>query len=421
MNGYVLASPRPQSGDVWSTCRIPFPSSPESFPFGRATGVTDDVVWWRRLLSATLSGRSAGQGRRLPRAVRGAPSQNTTETRVMAKVLVTGASGFVGWHLIEALLARGDEVTALVRKTSRVGRLRPLGVALVQGDVADPQSLDRAVVGADEVYHLAGCLRTLHPREYYEVNQQGMANVARACSQEAKPPVLVITSSLAAAGPSPDGRPLTEGCADRPISHYGRSKLAGEMAAGQYADRVPITIVRASGVFGEADPGCLEMFRPIARTWTHLAPVWPTLTVSFIYVKDLVHLMILAAGRGSRLPAPAAETAGPGQGIYFAASDERPDYGELGRMMSRSLGRRRVLVLPTPSHVVWAVAAVNELLGQIIRRPLKFNLDKAREATAGCWLCSSQKAVEELGFSIEVPMADRLRQTAQWYRDEGWL
>ena len=351
----------------------------------------------------------------------------------MAKVLITGASGFVGWHLIQASLARGDEVTGLVRKTSRVDRLRPLDVDLVYGDVTDPESLRSAVVGKDVVYHLAACLRTLHPRQYYEVNEQGMANVARACSQQENPPVLVIVSSLAAAGTSPDGCPLRETCTDRPISHYGRSKRAGELAARQYADRVPITVVRSSGVFGEADLGCLEIFRPIARTWTHLAPVWPTLRLSFIYVKDLVQLMILAVQRGGRLPpsgdlpsvgheaAPPNGRAGPGQGIYFAANDEQLDYGQLGRMMSTALGHRRVLVFPMPSPIVWTVAAVNELLARIIRRPFKLNFDKAREATAGCWLCSSQKAAEELGFSIRTSMAEQLRQTANWYREQGWL
>ena len=119
----------------------------------------------------------------------------------MAKVLVTGGSGFIGTHLVAALAARGDEVTCLVRKSSRMAP-SARGARLLLGDVTDRESVAAAVAGQAIVYHLAGCTQALAPRHFYRVNQHGVANVARVCAGQTTPPVLVSVSSLAAAGPA---------------------------------------------------------------------------------------------------------------------------------------------------------------------------------------------------------------------------
>lgn len=338
----------------------------------------------------------------------------------MARVLVTGASGFIGSHLCEVLAERGDEVSCLVRSSSRTEHLGALGLRLVTGDVIDLDSLRPAVAGQEVVYHLAAQLRALRARRFYEVNQQGMANMAQACAELTSPPVLVLVTSLAAVGPSPDGQPLTEDCPSRPISHYGRSKRAGELAAARYAAQVPMTIVRPGIVFGQRDRGCLPMFRSIAWFRVHLVPVLPTLGASVIHARDLVELLLLAAQRGQRLP-PEGAAAPPGQGYYFAACEEHPTYFRLGRLIGEALGCRRFLILPAPRAAVRVAGAANELLGQVLRSPLALNLDKSREATAGCWFGSAQKAREQLGFQVAKPLLERLRETAEWYHQQGWL
>ncbi|HUT11089.1 MAG TPA: NAD-dependent epimerase/dehydratase family protein [Thermoguttaceae bacterium] len=338
----------------------------------------------------------------------------------MAKVLVTGASGFVGSHLAAALCRQGDEVTCLVRKTSVVDRLRPLGLRLVYGSVTEPDSLQAAVAGNEIVYHVAGSTKAFRKEHLFKVNEQGTANVARACAEQTTPPVLVVVSSLAAAGPAPDGQPRTEADPAEPVSNYGRSKLAGERAAEQFADRLPITIVRPPIVVGEADRDGFAMFRAISRFRIHLVPTFRPRRYSLIHAADLANLLILAARRGTRLSSGPTDGPSP-PGHYFAACEVHPTYAQLGRMVAAALGRRRVLVLPANPLAVRMAATLSEVCSRIVRRPNILNFDKVREIRAGSWLCSAQAATDELGYSPAAPLPERLRQTAEWYRREGWL
>lgn len=339
----------------------------------------------------------------------------------MAKVLVTGASGFIGSHLVETLIARGDEVTALVRRTSPADPLRSLGATLAHGDVTQAEGLREAVVGQSVVYHVAGSTRALRARELFEVNRRGVGNVARACAEQARPPVLVVVSSLAAAGPSPRGRLRTDADPLHPVSAYGRSKRAGEKAARQFADRVPITIVRPPIVLGERDRNGLAMFKAVARTGLHLVPGSAPETYSIIHAADLAQLLVLAAERGTRLAPAGACDPSDARGFYFAAGDQHPTWCQLGRMIGAALGRGRAFTLPVPMALAWTLAAGTEVVAQISRQPFYLGIDKFREVSAGSWACSPQKALEELGFSVAAPLAERLRQTVEWYRKTGWL
>lgn len=338
----------------------------------------------------------------------------------MAKVLVTGASGFIGTHLVAALTARGDDVACLVRTTSKVEPIQALGAQLVYGDVTDPDSLPAAVAGRQIVYHLAGRTLALKDRQFYEVNRRGVAHVAKACAGQATPPVMLYVSSLAAAGPSVDGRPRVESDPPEPVSHYGRSKRSGEHAAESYAQRVPITVVRPPIVLGEGDRLGLPLFRSAIRFGVHMAPGLKPQRFSLIHADDLVNLIILAAERGKRLPPLGQRGESRGQGYYFAACELDPTYADLGRLVAESVGRN-VLVIPTAMPVVRTVAVVGEAISQVSQHPLLMNLDKAREIAAGSWLCSSRAAQEDLGFDVEAPLLERLRQTAEWYRQEGWI
>jgi len=338
----------------------------------------------------------------------------------MPRALVTGASGFIGPHLVEQLQHAGYDVRCLVRRSSDLTRLRAFDPHFFFGDVTDPESLKTAVKAMDVVFHLAGVTKALRYEEFHRVNADGTGALAAACAACQTPPTLVIVSSLAAAGPSPNNHPRRESDPLAPVSKYGRSKLAGEQAAAKWAHRVPLTIVRPAIVFGDGDALTLEIFRPISRFGVHVVPTRSIFRYSLIHVEELVGLLVLAAEHGQRV-AVNSEGSPKTTGSYFAALDERPTYLELGQRIGEALGKKRVLAVRLPKPVSWTIGSIVEVVARLRGRPSIVNLDKIREASAGDWTCSGDAAREQLGFQPQVPLAERLRQTAEWYREAGWL
>ncbi len=342
----------------------------------------------------------------------------------MNNVLITGASGFIGFHLARALVHEAGHVRALVRPTSNVHYIEPLDVEIVRGDLMDVDSLRRAASDRDVVFHLAGLTKALRRASLFAANEQGVRNVLEACDSLSAPPMVVHVSSLAAAGPSRPGRPKVETELPQPVSNYGRSKLAGERVAVEFARRLPISTVRPPIVFGEADVEVLKMFQSLKFSRIHVIPGFARKTFSLIHAADLSRLLLLVAKQGERLTVDSLGTTdspGTGSGIYFADSGEFPRYIELGAMLSSALGHRLMIPAPVPKAGVWIMAGITELGGRLTGRAPTLSWDKAREATAGSWICSGVKANQQLGFEPACDIATRLDQTVRWYRERGQL
>jgi nucleoside-diphosphate-sugar epimerase len=333
---------------------------------------------------------------------------------VTKRVLVTGGTGFIGARLVERLVAAERSVRCLVRATSNTEHLESLGVECFVGDLREEASLRAACEGVSEVYHLAALLKAPWHKEFTSVTAEGCGRMAAACAAQPEPPVLILVSSLAAAGPSASGRDEVQPA--EPISRYGRAKLAGEEAARPYADRVPLTVIRPPLVLGEGDRSLLPVFRMARCGWV-VAPGRAPL--SMIHVDDLVQSLMAAAEKGERV-APAGSEGKPDQGVYFVADGEARQLTELGAEIARSLGKSPPRTIRMPLSLLYAAAAASEAWGRLRDRQTLLNLDKIKEAGAEGWVCSSDKAREQLGFE-PAPFEERLRATGAWYQAQGWL
>ncbi len=327
--------------------------------------------------------------------------------------VVTGSTGFIGSHLVDALLARGATVRALVRPETPVER-RDERIGYWEADLLDDRSVRESRVweGATHVFHLAGVTKGRTLAHFRAGNVFPTANLLAALAALAArpglPPRVVLVSSQAAAGPasSPDA-PVRETDRPVPVENYGRSKLQAEQAVARYRDTLPITIVRPAAVYGPRDRDFLKVFRQASRR-VALHAVPRDHAFSIVHVADLVRALILAAEH------PAA----PGR-LYFVASGAvtwRELYDEIARVASA-----RPMQVQLPLSAVRVAARAGDLLSTITGRVTLLNKNKAALARPRWWLCDASRIREELGWHAGVPLQEGVRDTYLWYVDTGWL
>ncbi len=326
------------------------------------------------------------------------------------KVLVTGGSGFLGSHVAEQLSAAGHTVVALVRKSSNRKFLQTLGnVELAEGSVEDRASIDRARRGVDAVVHSAGLVKARTEAGFFECNTQGTVNLLDAAIEHA--PNLkrfVHVSSLEACGPSFDGKPVPVD-QERPVTAYGRSKLAAEKEVLARKDKLPVVVLRPAAIYGPRDVEILEAFRA-AKKRQYPVIGDGTMIGGYVYGPDCARACVQAI-----------EANIPSGNVYFVDDGEPlPMARAMGEILHEALGTKPFLRFGIPFPVLRLASLGVETYGKVRKRAVMLTREKVGMLSHH-WVCDSTKTRTDLGWKPEVTFHEGVRKTAQWYKESGWL
>lgn len=325
------------------------------------------------------------------------------------RVLITGASGFVGYHLIEAALRKDLEVFAAVRASSNIDHLKHLPIQFTTGDYSNLHAV-RADVEAKQyqyIIHAAGATKALTEASYNEINADYTRNLAVALTQAQIPlKKFVFISSLAAMGPAHNGHPIRESDAPHPVTRYGKSKLLAETYLSAVTT-LPTIMLRPTAVYGPRDRDIFIILKTIAQG---LEPYIgkQKQTLSFIYVKDLAEVAVDA------LLSPITH------GAYNVSDGHNYDRYELANL-TKAILQKKTLKLHIPMSMVRALAFVQETVGKMQGQMPALNQDKLAELTADSWSVSIDNIHRDLGFTPRYDLASGLAETIQWYKDNTWL
>jgi nucleoside-diphosphate-sugar epimerase len=322
------------------------------------------------------------------------------------RVLVTGATGFIGRHLCRRLAERGDRVLALARSKKKAAALAP-GVDVLEGDLslfADPEV---RVPECDVVIHLAGVVAADEPGQYEAINYGAVKDLVACLSRQTwKPARMLFASSLAAGGPTDRGTPLTELDAPHPIDPYGDAKARAEALVRDAP--FPTTIFRPCIVLGPGDDASLTLFRT-ARAGFGFRVAGSPQELSFIDVRDLVEGIVLMA-----------DDRRAGSYCYYASYPSATDVRALWRELSAAV-RRKVLVLAVPSWALYVAMRFATAGAALFRFKNQLDAKQYRQMVAPAFLCSSAKLREDLGWEPKHDLADCLAHAADGYRAAGTL
>jgi nucleoside-diphosphate-sugar epimerase len=321
---------------------------------------------------------------------------------VPERVLVTGATGFVGSHIARAFVEAGYEVLCGVRTSSDLRWISDLPTERVPLDLSGrSEDLARAVEKTDLVVHAAGITRARRAEDYYSINAEGTRRLADAALGTGVRRFVLI-SSLAARGPDDP----TKSDRDHPESAYGRSKLEGETHLLAVSGRVEAVVLRPAAVYGPRDTDLLPLFKMANRGWLLLPSGANVLQP--VYVEDVARAAVVAARKAT------------GFGPFPVAENRRYLWKDVIAGLEKALGRTvRVVRLPAAAFTLAGRA------GERAARPFSavpvFDERRGRDLAFRTWTCDLSATEEALGWRAEVALPEGLERTARWYGQAGWL
>ena len=319
------------------------------------------------------------------------------------RVLVTGATGFVGSHVAQAFVEAGHEVRCGLRATSDPRWISDLPVERVPLDLTGPEDLSQAVEDVGVVVHAAGLVKARRTSDYSLVNTEGTRKLA-AAAKEAGVRRFVLISSLAARGPD---NTAARDDRDHPTSAYGRSKLKAEEVLRPFGEQMEVITLRPAGIYGPRDAEILPLFKMAREGWLIL-PSGPQV-LQPVYVADMARAALVAAGKTA-----------VGFGPHPVAEASRYTWQNAAKGLEDVFGRTvRVVYLPAAAFKLAGRAA--EKASRLFDTIPVFDERQAWDLAVHTWTCDPSSTEQALGWRAEVPLYRGLELTAHWYRRVGWI
>lgn len=329
------------------------------------------------------------------------------------KFFITGATGFIGKHLCHRLISEGHEISALVRSPFKARNLlhnlpgSQGKIHLVNGDLSAFKKKDFLIPESDVVIHLAGVISAKKENEYSEYNYQATVDFVECLKRQRwAPKRFLYTSSIAAAGPSPHGIPLTEEMTASPVEPYGRAKLRSE----EFLKKAPfpVTSFRPGIVFGAGDENSLTLFK-IARTGIGIKVAGMNQKLSCIDVEDLVDAIIKMSFENSLL-----------NNMYFVVHPEILSIETIWDALGKSLDKK-VWLISLSKFAIFPVALFSTVLSRIFIFQNRIDLKMYRQMTQKAFICSSEKLQKELNWKPRYDIYETAKRAAEGYRKTGKL
>lgn len=334
------------------------------------------------------------------------------------KVLVTGASGFIGSFIVEKGLEKGFEVWAGVRRNSSRKFLSDERVNFVELNfsskeilVAQLQEFKETHGAWDYIIHAAGVTKCLDKKDFFRVNYQGTKNFVNALEAAGmQPRKFIYLSSLSIFGPQHEKQPyvpITDSDTPAPNTAYGESKVLAEKYIMKKAS-FPYIILRPTGVYGPRERDYYQMAVSIKKHIDFAVGYKPQV-ITFIYVKDLVKAIYLSIEK------PVENR------CYFVSEPQGYNSRAFSDLIQRELGIERVLHIKAPVWLLKVISVCAEWGSRISGKPSTLNRDKYKIMKQRNWLCDTAPIENELGFTIEYPLEAGVKETIKWYKQEKWL
>ena len=330
------------------------------------------------------------------------------------KILITGASGFIGSFIVEEALRRGFETWAAVRKSSSREYLQDERIHFIELNLSSKEQLVEQLRPHqfDYVVHAAGVTKCLNKQDFMRINCEGTKNFVNAIL-ELQMPIkrFVYLSSLSIFGAIKEQQPyeeIKETDTPQPNTEYGKSKLEAEHYLESVSSRVPYIILRPTGVYGPREKDYFIMAKSI-KQHSDFAVGYQRQDITFVYVKDVVQAVFLALEKGQN-----------GR-KYFLSDGQVYQSTTFSDLIHEELGRPWWIRITAPVWVLRIITFVGEYVGQMTGKVTALNNDKYNILKQRNWRCDIQPAINELGYQPTYNLEQGVKETIQWYKDNGWL